>query len=123
MDVGTREVADAQLADLGCGIGPEGLGEAAGQLLMMIDQDGPEPCEKEQARRRGITLGPQQRDGTRSIRGRLDAEAGAYWEAILAKEAAPGANNPDDDAPGADNPDDESPACGRGADRRAGPIR
>ena len=66
---------------------------------MMIDQDGPEPCEKEQARRRGITLGPQQRDGTRSIRGRLDAEAGAYWEAILAKEAAPGANNPDDDAP------------------------
>ena len=68
---------------------------------MMIDQDGPEPSEKEPARHRSVTMGPQQRDGTRSIRGRLDAQAGAYWEAILAKEAAPGVNNPDDQS-GAD---------------------
>ena len=61
----------------------------------MIDQDGPEPSER---------TGPppqrhagQQRDGTRSIRGRL--EAGAYWEAILAKEAAP---DPDGGAAAAD---------------------
>ena len=89
---------------------------------MMIDQDGPEPCEKEQARKRGITLGPQQPDGSRSIRGRLDAEAGAYWEAILAKEAAPGANNPDDESPVRTIPTPTDCADGR-ADRRAGPIR
>ncbi len=83
--------------DLAAGLGPEDLGKAAGQLLMMIDQDGPEPSEQDQARHRSVTLGPQQRDGTRSIRGRLDAEAGAYWEAILAKEAAPGTNTPDDE--------------------------
>ncbi len=68
---------------------------AAAELLMMIDQDGPEPSESEQAHHRGITLGKQQRDGTRSIRGRLDAETGAYWEAILAKKAAPGMCHPD----------------------------
>ncbi|MDZ4269871.1 MAG: DUF222 domain-containing protein, partial [Mycobacterium sp.] len=108
VDVGTRADADAQLAAQAAGLTPEALDEAAGELLMMIDQDGPEPCEKEQARQRGIVLGKQQRDGTRSIRGRLDAEAGSYWEAILAKEAAPGANIPDDEQscttgkPGAD---------------------
>jgi uncharacterized protein DUF222 len=103
VDVGTRAAADAQLADLAAGLGPEALDKAAAALLMMIDQDGPEPCEKDQARHRGIALGPQQRDGTRSIRGRLDAEAGAYWEAILAKEAAPGANTPDDQSGDADD--------------------
>src|SRR6478672_5777631 len=103
VDVGTREVADAQLADLAAGLGPEALDKAAAALLMMIDQDGPEPSEKEPARNRSVTMGPQQRDGTGSIRGRLDAQAGAYWEAILAKEAAPGVNNPDDQSGGADD--------------------
>jgi len=118
VDVGTREVADAQLADLAAGWGPEALDKAVAALLMMIDQDGPEPSEKEPARHRSVTMGPQQRDGTRSIRGRLDAQAGAYWEAILAKEAAPGVNNPDDQSGGADN---QSGADG--GPRRAGPHR
>ena len=74
VDVGTRETADAQLAELAAGLGPEDLDKAAAALLMMIDQDGPEPSDEEQARKRGLTLGPQQRDGTRSINGRLDAE-------------------------------------------------
>ena len=78
VDVGTQQAADAQLADLAAGIGPEALDKAAATLLMMIDQDGPEPCEKDQARRRGVYFGPQQRDGTRSIRGVLAAEAGCY---------------------------------------------
>lgn len=95
VDVGTREAVDTQLADLGAGLGPEALGKVAHRLAAMIDQDGPEPCEKERARTRGICLGPQHTDGSRSIPGRLDAEASAYWEAILAKEAAPGANTPD----------------------------
>ena len=40
-------------------------------------------------------MGPQRPDGTRSIRGLVDAETGALLEAVLAKEAAPGVNNPD----------------------------
>lgn len=102
VDLDTREVADAQLAGLAAGLGPEVLDAAAGELLMMIDQDGPQPSESEQAHHRGITLGKQQRDGTRSIRGRLDAETGAYWEAIFAKQAAPGRCHPDGE-PAADN--------------------
>lgn len=102
VDVGTREAADKQLAELGSGLGPDQLDKVAQRLTAMIDQDGPEPSEKEQARKRGITLGPQQADGSRSIRGRLDPEAGSYWEVILAKEAAPRANNPDDESSGAD---------------------
>ena len=121
VDVGTREVADAQLADLAAGWGPEALDKAAAALLMMIDQDGPEPSEKEPARHRSVTMGPQQRDGTRSIRGRLDAQAGAYWEAILAKEAAPGVNNPDDQSGGADDQSggDNEPGADTGPGGRA----
>jgi len=122
VDVGTREVADAQLADLAAGWGPEALDKAAAALLMMIDQDGPEPSEKEPARHRSVTMGPQQRDGTRSIRGRLDAQAGAYWEAILAKEAAPGVNNPDDQSGGADDQSggaDNEPGADTGPGERA----
>ncbi|NVN52438.1 HNH endonuclease signature motif containing protein [Mycolicibacterium hippocampi] len=119
VDVGTRVDAEAQLAGKAAGLGPEALDEAAGALLMMIDQDGPEPSEKEQARTRGIVLGKQQRDGTRSIRGRLDAEAGSYWEAILAKEAAPGANIPDDE-PGDGQAEGEPGADGEAGEPRAG---
>lgn len=96
VDLGTRVQADRELAELGSGLGPEALRQVAGRLLGMIDQDGPEPSESDIARRCGVTLGPQRPDGTRSIRGLVDAETGALLEAILAKEAAPGANAPDD---------------------------
>lgn len=99
VDVGTREVADTQLAQLAAGLGPAELDAAAGQLLMMIDQDGPEPSEKEQARKRGLTLGPQRRDGTCGVRGTLTAEARAVVEAVMAKLAAPGMCNPEDEHP------------------------
>ncbi|MDZ4269614.1 MAG: HNH endonuclease signature motif containing protein, partial [Mycobacterium sp.] len=97
VDVGTREVADTQLAQLAAGVGPAELDAAAGQLLMMIDQDGPEPSEKEQARKRGVTLGPQRRDGTCAVRGTLTAQARAVIEAVLAKLAAPGMSLPEED--------------------------
>ena len=100
VDVGTREVADTQLAQLAAGTGPAELDAAAGQLLMMIDQDGPEPSEKEQARKRGVTLGPQRRDGTCAVRGTLTAQARAVLEAVLAKLAAPGMSLPADEDPG-----------------------
>lgn len=92
VDVDTRAAADAQLAHTGSGLGPEELAQVADRLLMMIDQDGPEPSEKEKATRFWVKLGTQQRDGGRTISGYVDAETSAYWEAVLAKEAAPGAN-------------------------------
>lgn len=94
VDVDTRASADAELARHGSGLGPEELDEVAGRLLVMIDQDGPEPGEKDRATEFWVKLGKQQRDGGRTISGYLDAETGAYLEALLAKAAAPGANLP-----------------------------
>ncbi|WP_041306631.1 HNH endonuclease signature motif containing protein [Mycolicibacterium vanbaalenii] len=109
VDVDTRAHADRQLARKGVGVGPEELDEAAGRLLMMIDQDGPEPCDKDLARKRSFRVGKQQPDGFRKVSGYVDAELGAYLDATLAKEAAPGANMPTDQ-PGSDEPaGDEEP--------------
>ncbi|ANI38932.1 HNH endonuclease signature motif containing protein [Mycolicibacterium vaccae] len=105
VDVGTRAAADRHLAAAGAGLDPENLIEAARVLLTMIDQDGPAPSEEERAQRRGVAIGKQQPDGYRRISGYLDPEASAYLDAVLAKEAAPGANMPDADSTG-DEPAD-----------------
>ena len=71
---------------------------------MMIDQDGPEPSESDHARKRGITLGAQQRDGMSRLGGWLTPEARAVLDAVLAKLAAPGMCDPDDAEPHVDAP-------------------
>jgi uncharacterized protein DUF222 len=96
VDVGTRAQADRHLARIGSGLGPEELAAAAAMLLIMINPDGAEPSERERARKRGIVIGKQRPDGTATINGVLTPEALAIWEAVFAKEAAPGHNNPDD---------------------------
>ena len=63
----------------------------------MIDQDGPEPTDADRARKRGIHVGPQQRDGMARVTGWLTPEALAVFEAVQAKLAAPGMGNPDDE--------------------------
>ncbi|MGZ8803056.1 MAG: DUF222 domain-containing protein, partial [Mycobacterium sp.] len=116
VDVGTRAEADRQLAGLAAGLRPEELGEAAGALLMMIDQDGPEPSEQDHARKRGIHVGKQQRDGTSRITGWLDPQGRAVIDAVFAKWAAPGMCNPDDENPVVDG---EPPAEHAGSDARS----
>jgi hypothetical protein len=97
VDLDTRAAADTQLADLATGLGPEHLHKCADRLLAMIDQDGPAPTEEDHARKRGLSIGTQQRDGMTHITGWLTPQARATWDAILAKLAAPGMCNPDDD--------------------------
>jgi hypothetical protein len=112
VDVSTREVADTQLAGLAAGLGPEALDEAAGTLLAMIDQDGPEPCEKDQARKRAFRIGKQQSDGMSKVSGELTPEARAVLDAVFAKLAAPGMCNPEDENPCVDGePDAEQRGC------------
>jgi hypothetical protein len=67
--------------------------------LFLLDQDGPEPDDTERARRRGVSMAPQQRGGNSQINGNLTPEARAICEAIWAKWAAPGMCNPDDEHP------------------------
>jgi Domain of unknown function (DUF222) len=106
-----REAAEAQLASLACGLKPEELRVAAGRLAMLLDQDG-ELTDGDRARRRYLSIGKQQSDGMSEVRGRLDPEGRAVMDAVLAKLAAPGMCNPDDEAPCVDgDPSAEAAAC------------
>jgi uncharacterized protein DUF222 len=115
VDHDTREAAEAQLAELACGLRPDELRVAADRLRMMLDQDG-ELSEQDRARRRFFTVGKQQADGMADVRGRLDPETLGLWLAVSAKSAAPGMGNPDDEDPCVDG--EPSPEHVRG-DRRS----
>ena len=98
VDFATREAAEAQLAELACGLPPEELRAAAKQLAATLDQDG-ELSDEDRARRRFMTVGKQQPDGMTDIHARIDPETRALWDAVSAKLAAPGMCNPDDENP------------------------
>ena len=102
VDFETREAAEAQLAELACGFTPEELRQAADRLAILIDQDG-ELSDRDRARRRYLTIDRQRPDGMSDIRGRLDPEARAALDAVLAKWAAPGMCNPEGEAPCVDS--------------------
>ncbi len=74
VDVGTRELAEAQLVGLAGGFRPEQVARAADRLAMLLDPDG-DFCDEDRARRRGITLGNQGVDGMCSIRGWMTPRA------------------------------------------------
>jgi hypothetical protein len=129
VDVGTRAEADRHLARIGSGLGPQELEAAAAMLSTMIDPDGAEPDERERARKCGIVIGKQRPDGTASISGVISPQALAIWEAIFAKEAAPGHNNPADhgeesaDGEAAERADDESGEGETAVDAQSGKGR
>lgn len=99
VDLGTRADAESQLAQLAGGLTPEGLRTVARKLMGYLDQDGTLDDEREHARKRGISLGRQELDGMSRISGWVDPELRATLDAILAKLAAPGYCNPDDENP------------------------
>ena len=98
VDLGTTIDAERHLAALATEHTPEYFNKAAKRLLATIDQDGTFN-DKDYRRRRGITIGKQGNDGLSPIAGNLDPETRAVFDAILAKLAAPGRCNSDDDTP------------------------
>ncbi len=99
VDPATRAAAESQLGGLAGGLTPEGLRKVARQLLGYLDQDGTLDDEREHARKRGITIGPQGLDGMSRLTGWITPELRATVDALFAKLAAPGYSNPDDEAP------------------------
>ena len=99
VDPDVRESAEATLVTIARGHGPDELRDDAARLATAIDQDGPEPDDTDRARKRAITLGPQDEHGMSRISGHLTPEARATFEAVQAKLAAPGMCNPDDEHP------------------------
>jgi hypothetical protein len=98
VDFATREAAEAQLAELACGLRPEELRASANHLAVLLDPDG-ELSDADRARRRSMTVGKQGPDGMSEVRGWIDPETRGLWDAVAAKAAAPGMCNPDDDKP------------------------
>lgn len=98
VDHDTREHAEAQLAELACGLPPEELRAAANRLAMTLDQDG-EFSDADRARRRYFAIGKQQPDGMSPVRGEVDPELRGLLDAVNAKWAAPGMCNPDGENP------------------------
>ncbi|WP_238885428.1 HNH endonuclease signature motif containing protein [Mycobacterium sp. IDR2000157661] len=99
VDYQARELAEADLATVGAGLRPEHLTKVADRLMLLLDEDGPMPNDKERARRRFFTVGAQGSDGMSKVHGLLDPQARATLDAVLAKLAAPGMCNPGDENP------------------------
>ncbi len=105
VDLSTREAAEADLARKASEYRPDELAKYAQRIMDWLNPDG-EFRDQERARKRGIILGKQEFDGMSRISGMLTPELRAAVEAVLAKLAAPGACNPDDETPVIDNTPD-----------------
>lgn len=106
VDVGTRENAEAHLAELGACHRPDDLAKLAERLNGYLNPDGTY-TDEDRARRRGMTLGRQDIDGMSKLTAWLTPESRATLEAVLAKTATPGMCNPDDQMPVVDGQADE----------------
>lgn len=109
VDLDTREAADADLADKARQYRPDELATYAQRIMDWLHPDG-DFSDQERARKRGITLGKQDYDGMSRLSGYLTPEARATFEPVLAKLAAPGACNPDDQNPVIDGAPDADAA-------------
>ncbi|OBB82480.1 hypothetical protein A5760_12770 [Mycobacterium colombiense] len=98
VDLETCEHAEQQLVARATEFRPDQLAKLARRLMDCLNPDG-SYTDADRARVRGLVLGNQQADGMSHLSGWLTPEARASWEAVLAKLAAPGMCNPDDDAP------------------------
>lgn len=75
VDPGTRAQAEKHLTELGGRCRPDELAKLAQRLADHLHPDGDEPedrAEQQRAKRRGVVLGPQDRDGMAPISGFLD---------------------------------------------------
>ncbi|ETZ97296.1 hypothetical protein I547_7153 [Mycobacterium kansasii 824] len=103
VDIETLEKAEAHLARLATRFRPDQLAKLAQRLMDCLNPDGTF-TDEDRARRRGLTLGKQGLDGMSRLTGWLTPEARAGLDAVLAKLAAPGMCNPQDESPVVDGP-------------------
>lgn len=82
---------------------PEDVEKAGDRLVGYLDPDGTLTDEHDRKRRRGIRIGKQRDDLMSPISGEIDPTLRALLDALLAKQARPGMNNPAE--PIGDQPD------------------
>ena len=106
VDLLTREAVETVLAHHASNYRPDELATHAHQLMGWLHPDG-DFSDDERARKRGLTLSKPEYDGMSRLNGLLTPELRAAIEPVLAKLAAPGACNPNDDNPVIDEEPDE----------------
>ncbi|MDM4139432.1 MULTISPECIES: HNH endonuclease signature motif containing protein [Mycobacterium] len=106
VDLDTSTHAEQQLATKATQFRPDQLATLARRLMDCLNPDGTY-TDTDRARLRALMLGHQQTDGMSRLSGWLTPEARATLEAVLAKLAAPGMANPDDQQPLVDGPPPE----------------
>ncbi|HUO39540.1 MAG TPA: HNH endonuclease signature motif containing protein, partial [Mycobacterium sp.] len=116
IDAPTRVQAEADLARLATRFRPDEVARAGERLAALLNPDG-DFSDEDRARKRGLIIGAQDIDGMSPISGYLTPEARAGLDAILAKWAAPGMCNPDDQTPTLDDPPDPHTAQRDGRSR------
>ncbi|OBK30765.1 hypothetical protein A5634_15075, partial [Mycobacterium asiaticum] len=101
VDADGRADAESRLALVAGGYRPDELVAYAKVLKDCLKPDGDfQPDEAPaRARKRGISIGRQESDGMSKISGYLTPECRATMEPVLAKLAAPGMCNPEDENP------------------------
>lgn len=98
LDAGTAAQAEQHLVELAGEHRPDELRGLAQRLADYLHPDGT-LSDEQRATRRGVVIGAQGSDGMSSIKGWLDPQARATWDAVLARWAAPGMCHPDDESP------------------------
>lgn len=98
IDAGTLTQAEHHLTELAGHYRPDQLATLAQRLADHLHPDG-NHADNDRAQRRGLVLGPQDRNGMTPIKGHLDPQARATLDAVLARWAAPGMCNPTDLTP------------------------
>jgi len=119
VDAVTRARCEEKLAEFATRFRPDELGRLAQRLADQLHPDG-DYSDEERARRRGLIVGRQGRDGMTPIKGFLDPATRAGLDAILARWAAPGMCNPADEQPCVAGTPSQEQIQG---DRRSGPQR
>ncbi|MCX6468272.1 MAG: DUF222 domain-containing protein [Corynebacteriales bacterium] len=118
VDAERRAFAEQTLAEFATTLTPKEIGAAGVRILAHLDPDGTLTDDRDRARNRKLNLGCQDSQLMSKLTATLDPITRALFDVVLAKWAAPGMNNPDDDqSPRGDHGDADPELLKDAADR------
>ncbi|MGU3290964.1 DUF222 domain-containing protein [Williamsia sp. M5A3_1d] len=92
-----RAFAEQTLAEFATTLTPKEIAAAGVRILAHLDPDGRLTDDRDRARNRKLSLGCQDSQLMSKLTATLDPVTRALFDVVLAKWAAPGMNNPDDE--------------------------
>ncbi|WP_328858602.1 HNH endonuclease [Williamsia herbipolensis] len=118
VDLEQRARAEKVLAEFATTLTPKEITAAGVRILAHLDPDGQLTDDRDRARNRKLNLGCQDSQLMSTLTATLDPITRALFDVVLAKWAAPGMNNPDDDqSPKGDHGDADPQLLKEAADR------